>query len=257
MTTRRRAIFPPLRLPDSSLSSSLFQARFARLSAMEAKRAKALISSPVSATISRIKLYKTRSCSSVTTEVAAAWPWNIAASTLGKCARRTSSASRSSSPTSVPSGICAIRREYSEHERNRSGVRLHRRDRKPFPQAQTLAARAHEAHARPHRESESQIERLHYGHRRTCSRAGQESRIGAFCTARPQRPSRPRPAPRHTHFAEGQYIYGRYSHYRRFEDSERFYSAARRQGRHSVERGGRRHSRQDQYARICLRRDVE
>src|SRR5258708_5095305 len=172
MTIPRRVIYPFPSLLGSYPSSSLFRAKFARLSVTEAKRARALISSPVSATISKTKLYKTRSFSSVTTEAAAAWPWNIAASTLGRCARRTSSASRSSSPTLVPSGTCAIRREYSEHERNRSGVRPNRRDRKAFPQAQTLAARAHEAHARPHRPSESQIERLHHRECGACPRAG-------------------------------------------------------------------------------------
>src|SRR5437899_3940390 len=238
MTIPRRVICPFLCLPDSSLSSSLFQARFGRLLATEAKRARALLSSPVSATTSRTQLCKTRSCSSVTTVVAAAWQWNIAASTWGRCARRISSASRSSSRTSGLSGICATKREYSEHERHRSGVRLHRRDRETLSEAQALAGRAHQAHAGPHRAIESQTERLHYRHRGTCSRAGQKSRIGTFCTARPQRPARPRPASWHSDFAEGQHIYRRRSNDGRFKNPEGFHPAARRQGRHSVE-GGR------------------
>src|SRR6267154_682388 len=228
MTIPRRMICPFLGLSDSSLSSSLFQARFARLSATETKRARALISSPVWATISRIRLCKTRSFSSVTTAVAAAWLWSIAASILGRCARKISSASHSSSPTLALSGICATRRKYSEHERNRFGVRFHRRDRKTFPQAQAFAGRPHQTHAGPHRASESQTERLHHRHRGTCSRAGEKSRSGAFCAARPQELSRSRPASRHPHFVERQYIYGRYPHYRWFKDSERFHPAARR-----------------------------
>src|SRR2546422_8271084 len=257
MTIPRRVICPFLCLPDSSLSSSLFQARFAPSWATEAKRARALISSPVSATTSRTKLCKTRSCSSVTTAVAAAWQWNIAASTWGRCARRTSSASRSSSRTSGLSGICAIKREYSEHERHRSGVCLHRRDRKPFPQAQAFASRAHQAHTGPHRAIESQTERLHYRHRGTCSRAGQKSRIGTFCAARPQGATRPWPAPRHSDFPERQHKYGRDSNDGWLKNLEGFYSQGRCCGRRTVERDRRHHSRQNQHARVCVRRDIE
>src|SRR5260370_33285467 len=257
MTIPRRSICPFPCLPDSSLSSSLFQARFARLSATETKRARALISSPVWATISRTKLCKTRSFSSVTTAVAAAWQSNIAASTSGRCVRKISSASRSSSPTSGLSGICAIGREYSERERNRSGVRLHRRGRKTLPQTQTLSCRTHQAHADPHRAAESQAECLHHRRRRTCSRASPKSRIGTFCAARPQRPSRPRPASWGPDFVEGQHIYGRHSHHCRLKDSERFHSAARREGRGAVEGSRRRPSRQDQHARVRLRRNFK
>src|SRR5258708_378000 len=257
MTILPRVICPFLCLRDSSPSSSLFQARFARLSATEAKRARASISSPVPATTSRTKPCKTRLFSSVITAIAAAWPSNTAASTSDRCARRISSASRSSSRTSGPLGICAIRRRYSEHERNRSGVCLHRRDRKTFPQTQTFAARAHQAHAGPRRATESQTERLHHHHCGTCSSAGQKSRIGTFCAARSQKLSRPRPATWSPDFVEGQYIYGRDSNHRRFEDSERFHTATGRQGRHSVERCRRRHSRQGQHARDCLPRYIE
>src|SRR6266513_2298243 len=60
---------------------------------------------------SRTRLCRTRSFNSATTAAAAAWPSNIVASTSGRCARRISSASRSSSPTLATSGISVIRKE--------------------------------------------------------------------------------------------------------------------------------------------------
>src|SRR6266852_3857669 len=207
---------------------------------------------PLLATTSRTRRCKTRSFSSVTTVAAAAWPSNIAESTSGRCARRISSESRSSSRTSAHSVLSYIRREYSEPERNRSRVRLHRRDRKALSQTQAFSRRARQAHARAHRATEPQTERVHHRHRRTCSRAGQNSRIGTFCAARPQRPSRPRPAAWHSHFPERQHLHQGHSNDGWFKNSERFHSTARRRSRRPAERSRRRDPWQDQHARICI-----
>src|SRR6266700_476786 len=226
MTIPRRVTCPFLCRPRSSLFSSRFRTRFAGSSVTAVNPAKALISLPVSATTSKTRHCKTRSFSSVTTAAAAASPSNIAASTLGRCARKISSVSRSSLRTSGRSGTSVIRREYSEHERRRSRVRLYRGDRETLSKTKTFSRRAHQAHARPHRATRSCAQRVYLRHHRTRPRSSKESRNRVLRSARPHGSSRPRPAPWHSHFVEGQHQHGWHPHARRLENSAQLHSTA-------------------------------